>query len=132
MSEHRIRLRGPWEAVDLDSPSSEPFRVALPMERTDDVSPRRLRLTRKFGRPGMARDLDSSVGFTLSLRDVEGLEAVFLNDEPLSWRSTTSGDLIVELPSPRDRNILRLDAEIAPASPGGSALWGDVAIVIVE
>jgi len=132
VSEHRIRLRGPWEAIDLDSPSGEPFRLALPFERLPDGAPRRLRLIRKFGRPRMAEDRDSGASLTLALEDVDGLTALFLNDEPLTWRRAASGGLIVELPPLRERNALRLDVDLAPAVPGGLTLWGSVAIVIPE
>lgn len=132
MSEHKIRLRGPWEAIDLNASSREPFRIALPLERSPDGSPRRLRLVRKFGRPGTAKDGATSAGLKLALENVEGLDALYLNDEPLNWSPAASGTLIVDLPPLRERNVLRLDADLAPAVPGGSTLWGSVAIVIPE
>jgi len=132
MSEHRIRLRGPWEAIDLDAPEGEPFRLPLPIERLDGGSPRRLRLIRKFGRPRSVGAAESGERLRLVLENVEGLTALALNDEPLTWRSSGSDGLIVDLPPLRERNTLRLEADIEPMAPGGPALWGNVAIVIPE
>ncbi len=80
----------------------------------------------------MAEDRDSSPRLRLALEDVDGLGALFLNDEPLSWRPAAVGGLTVDLPPLRERNTLRLDAELGPAIPGGSILWGSVAIVIPD
>lgn len=126
MPEHKIRLRGPWEALDLNDPSSEPFRVSLPLERLDGDSSRRLRLVRKFGRPRSVETLK------LTLENVEGLESLSVNDEPLTWRVNDSGGLSVDLPPLRERNTLRLEAVIEPELSGRSSAWGNVAIVIPE
>lgn len=126
MPDHKIRLRGPWGAVDLDAPFSEPFRLSLPIDRLDGDSPRRLRLTRKFGRPRSAESLK------LTLENVEGLEALSVNDEPLTWRIDDSGTLVVDLPPLRERNTLRLEAMIGPPLPEEAPVWGEVAIVITE
>ena len=50
MAEHRIRLRGGWECRAADSPESAAERLILPV-RWSPRRPRRLRLTRRFGRP---------------------------------------------------------------------------------
>lgn len=132
MSEHRIRLRGPWEALDLDEPSSEPFRLSLPIEKLDGDAPRRLRLVRKFGRPRSTRTAADDEPLKLVFEDVDGLSAMFLNDEPLAWRSSAAGALIADLPPLRERNTLRLEAEIGPLIPEQSSGWGKVAIAIPE
>lgn len=126
MPEHKIRLRGPWEAVDLDAPSGEPFRLSLPIDRLDGDAPRRLRLVRRFGCPRSAESL------RLTLENVEGLESVSVNDEPLTWRADDSGALVVDLPPLGERNTLRLEAVIEPGIPEGAPAWGKVAIVIPE
>lgn len=132
MSEHRIRLRGPWEAVDLDATSGEPFRLSLPIDRLGWSASRHLRLIRKFGRPRPSVSPATGTRLRLALEDVEGLRALFLNGEPLVWRFSDSGGVTVDLPPLRERNALLLEADIAPATPGETTLWGNVAIAISE
>ena len=84
MPEHRIRLRGGWDCQyrERDDPDGPEVvrRVDLPVVWTEDF-PRRLRLTRQFGRPPVD---PASERVELELRDVPGLTTVRLNGQAVS------------------------------------------------
>jgi hypothetical protein len=122
--DHRIRLRGGWELIDVDEPGSAPARVTLPL-----VSglPRggRVRLIRKFGRPPVD---DRAESVWLSLDHVTGLRAASLNGRPLAIELPLEGRIEIPVDLP-ERNELVLEADL----PGGSRAWppwGEVALLI--
>ncbi len=84
MDEHRIRLRGGWECQSTSSEEEPPERITLPV-RWDPGNPRRLRLTRRFGRPPV--DLERQ-GLFLELAQARGIRSLLLNGKAQSGIST--------------------------------------------
>ena len=129
MPEHWIRLRGGWEAVDLDDPLAEPIRMTLPVSWTGE-EPRRLRLVRRFGRPPL--DLLSE-SIWLRIDRVSGLYRLALNDRELTISPAVNGPVEFPLGTILDRNELVLEAFFEPATraiEAGTGIWGEIALVI--
>ena len=126
MPEHRIRLRGGWdcqyrEGDDPDGPEVV-RRVDLPVAWPGDF-PRRLRLTRQFGRPPVD---PASEWVELELRDVPGLISARLNGLAVAG-SVADGAWSIRLGEallPRNGLVLDVDRGDEPGP------WGEVALVI--
>ena len=129
MPEHRIRLRGGWdcqyhEADDRDGPEVI-RRVDLPFAWTGEF-PRRLRLTRQFGRPPV--DL-ASEWVELELRGVPGLTSARLNGTAIEPESTAGGIWSIRLAEALlPRNGLVLDVE--RGDDPEPEPWGEITLVI--
>ena len=129
MSDHLIRLRGGWECRAAGLPESEGRRLTLPVRWGQD-SPRRVVLTRRFGRPPL-----ETAGQALLLRmdQVEGLFSLSLNGRPIALESVLGSRHEIELGELSDRNLLVLEVETPAfeAGAGGSRReWGNIAIVV--
>jgi hypothetical protein len=129
MPEHWIRLRGGWEAVDLDDPLAQPIRMTLPVSWTGE-EPRQLRLLRRFGRPPL--DLLSE-SIWLRIDRVSGLYRLALNDRELSISPAVNGPVEFPLRTILDRNELVLEAFFKSEARGSEVCtrgWGEIALVI--
>jgi hypothetical protein len=122
--DHRIRLRGGWESIDVEAFPRLPAPLTLPV-RWSTTSPRRIRLTRKFGRPRLDPRSES---LWLSIGRVPGLRSASLNGQPLAIEGLAEGSLEIPLDLP-ERNELVLDVEL-PADPGDPSPWGEIALLI--
>ena len=128
MSEHRIRLRGGWEAHAIDGIPGVVERLTLPI-RWEFDRPRRLRLTRRFQRPPLA--VPSQL--VLLLEHVPGIVALELNGEspvgvsPEQTRYEVPLDRLLE----RNQLVLEIATPCATDRAGGDAPeWGSIALVI--
>jgi hypothetical protein len=124
VTDHHIRLRGGWELIDLDQSGSSPVRVTLPLG-SGGPHRRRVRLTRKFGRPPVDARTES-IG--LSLDHVPGLRGASLNGRPLAIQLPLVGGVEVAVDLP-ERSELVLEADL-PADPPAGPPWGEVALLI--
>jgi hypothetical protein len=131
VSDHLIRLRGGWEAIDLDSDDPRPRRITLPGDLARGRKGR-VRLVRRFGRPRLGGPDE-----TLSLRmeRVPGLITAVFNGNRLPLE-LLANDPIEFRPVPlRDRNELVLDVDtVAAGDQAGAkpAPWGEIALVITR
>jgi hypothetical protein len=133
MSEvHRIRLRGPWEAVALSRiPSTEPLPEAtsinLPCRWRDGGwigFAGRVLHRRRFGKP---TNLGEQT-IWLTCAGVEGSVTVRLNGESILERPESGGPFAVEITGRlRDRNELEMLVEAASDAGG---VCGEVALEI--
>ncbi|AMV36947.1 hypothetical protein [Planctomyces sp. SH-PL62] len=129
MSEHPIRLRAAWEGSDPEDPSSPPFRVSLPADWRafpwpSGRPPRRIRLSRRFGRPPGSGPAAPRARFVLDA--AHGVRSIAFNGEPLRWREPSPGCLRAELPELAARNEIVVEIELPPAP---ASAWGEAAIV---
>ena len=129
MTEHRIQLRGGWGYRAAGSPASEDRRLDLPVLWGSE-SPRRLVLTRRFGRPPLdhGRQL-----LLLQMDHVEGIRSLFLNGQPIAPMAAAIGCYELELPDLAERNVLVLEI-VLPESradlAGDRDEWGVIALVV--
>jgi len=128
VSEHAIRLRAGWEALDLDDAAAEPFRLDLPVDwRVYEARfgrlPRRLQLSRRFGRPLSGAPNYRAI---VHLGAAEGVVSLAINGVAIPWTTDGPGRLRAELPALQPRNLLMV--EIEPTGPTPTA-WGDARIV---
>jgi hypothetical protein len=129
MSEHWIRLRGGWEAVDLDDPLALCVRMNLPVFWTGEKT-RRLRLRRRFGRPALDRQDES---LWLRIDRATGLYRLTLNGCELPIAAGTSGPIEIPLRTISDRNELVLEVCYQPSAMASEARaggWGEIALLI--
>jgi hypothetical protein len=127
VTEHRIRLRGGWECISLDSPTSEAHRLTLPTRWKSD-RPRRLRLIRWFNPPSVA----AGTQVVLQLSQVPGIRLLQLNGQPTPIRSSAGSEFEIALDGSGDRHQLILEIE-TPASDDSvidASEWGVIALVI--
>lgn len=128
--EHIVRLNAAWEVSAPDDPSVRPFRVDLPVDWSGlswpgGWSPRRIRLSRRFGRPA---GLDPAAPEARARLVVDGgaaVRVVEINGRPTSWSWAGPDRLIVELPELGTRNTAEFMIE--PHAAVGA--WGGVALV---
>jgi hypothetical protein len=126
MYPHRIRLRGPWEAEPLDPPRLV-RKVTMPARfgECDFGDCRRVRFTRRFGRP---RRLDEHERVWLIGEGLTGHAEFVLNGEVLGQHDGTNGAFafhVTRLIGERNELAIEITAE---SSEGG--IWGDVALEI--
>lgn len=129
MPEHLIRLRKGWESIDLDATDPLPERITLPLS-CGWGSPRRLRLTRRFGRPPLDPRIES---LWLRLDCVPGLDSLRLNDRDMTFGPGVEGPIEIPLAELPDRNELVLEisgATVPSMEPGAIATWGEIALLI--
>ncbi len=129
MDEHRIRLRGGWECQSTASAEEPPERIALPV-RWDPGNPRRLRLTRRFGRPPV--DLERQT-LLLELAQARGIHSLLLNGKAQSGVSASKSYYLIPLAEIDERNTLVLEVETAESAVGageGVQDWGQIAILV--
>ena len=138
MSEHRIRLRGGWEARAIDPMLGAVDRLTLPI-RWDVDRPRRLRLTRRFQRPPL--EDPSHLGsrqagppeLWLLLEHVPGLLALELNGEsPVCvWPEQTRYEIPLGRLPQRNQLVLEIETPRSNDRAGSAAPeWGSIALVI--
>ena len=128
MSEHRIRLRGGWEARAIDPMLGAVDRLTLPI-RWDLDRPRRMRLTRRFQRP----PLEVPSHLVLLLEHVPGIISLELNGESPVRVSPEQTRYEVPLGRLPQRNQLVLEIETPRSNDwaGSDAPeWGSIALVI--
>lgn len=129
MTEHRIRLRGGWECRAAGSPEIDAKRLSLPVRWAHD-EPRRLILTRRFGRPAL--DPLRQV-LLLQMDQVQGILSLLLNGQRVALTSAEFTNYEIELPNLPERNLLtvELDASACGSRPGGADReWGMISLVI--
>ena len=124
MPEHRIRLRGGWELLEVESSQTVPAHVNLPLGVIPTGS-RTVRLTRRFGRPRLDRRRES---LWLFLGSVAGLRSASLNGSMLAIEGPAGEGLEIPVEI-SERNELVLEAEL-PAARGEAFPWGDIALLI--
>jgi hypothetical protein len=128
MSEHRIRLRGGWEARALDGLPPVVERLTLPV-RWEFDRPRRLRLSRRFQRPPLAEPSQ----LVLLLEQVPGIVWLELNGETPVGVSPEQTRYEVPLDRLAERNQLVLEVETprwSDRASGDAPEWGWIALVI--
>ena len=127
MTEHRIRLRGGWECIPIDSTASAAYRLALPT-RWKPEGPSRLRLIRRFNQPRT----EAGTEVVLRMEQVPGIRLLQLNGQPTPLGSPDRSEFEIALDSSAARHQLIL--EIEPPTPDdsvtGAPEWGVVALVI--
>ena len=138
MSEHRIRLRGGWEARAIDAMPWAVNRLTLPIRWGVDP-PRRLRLTRRFQRPPLpvltlrGSQTAGQPELVLVLEDVPGIVSLELNGESpvcVSPEQTRYEIPLGRLPQ-RNQLVLEVETPRRDDRPGGESLeWGCIALVI--
>jgi hypothetical protein len=129
MPEHWIRLRGGWEAVDLDDSLAVPIRIALPLSSTEEKA-HRLQLRRRFGRPALDPQGES---LWLRIDRVGGLYRLELNNRELPVAPAASGPIEIPLRTISDRNELVLEACFEPSARARETCaggWGEIALLI--
>jgi hypothetical protein len=126
VSEHLIRLRKGWEAIDLESPDPRPERIALPLP-VGWISGRRLRLTRRFGSPTLVSINES---LWLRLESVAGLAALRLNGRDIPVGPHLDGTSHIRLLELPPRNELSLELCGVAALAAEPTLWGEIALLI--
>ena len=129
MDEHRIRLRGGWECRAAGSPECENRRLNLPV-RWESEGPRRLVLTRRFGRPPLNQG--QQVLF-LQMDQVEGILSLVLNGQPIGRTAASISSYEIEVPDLAERNVLVLEIALPEPRPevtGGREEWGVIALVV--
>jgi hypothetical protein len=128
VNEHRIRLRGGWEWRPAVSSGSEQTRLTLPV-RWGLRDPRRVILTRRFGRPR----LEPGSRVLLQMDQVEGVVGLSLNGDSIFPVLPEITRYEIELPVLAERNVLVLEIEVPePAGEitGAGAEWGLIALVV--
>jgi hypothetical protein len=126
--EHRIRLRGGWESRPAISSESELKRLTLPV-RWGLRDPRRMILTRRFGRPR----LEPGSRVLLQMEQVEGVVGLSLNGESIFPVLPETTRYEIELPALAERNVLVLEIDRRePASEitGAAGEWGEIALIV--
>lgn len=127
MTEHRIRLRGGWECIPLDSSASEAYRLTLPTHWKSD-GPRRLRLIRRFSQPF----LEAGARAVLQMEQVPGICRLQLDGQSTPHGSPDRAEYEIALDGSAARHQLIM--EIEPPTPDdpvtGAQEWGVVAVVI--
>jgi len=129
VTEHRIRLRGGWACRAAGSPECEDRRLDLPVRWGSD-QPRRLVLTRRFGRPPL--DPGRQV-LLIQMDQVEGIDSFVLNGQPIAPIATAACRYELEVPNLAERNVLVLEIELPEAGPDPAARrgeWGLIALVV--
>lgn len=129
VNEHRIRLRAGWESLPEGCSDPAQERIDLPI-RWGPGRPRRLRLTRRFGRPPLDARKE---GLFLELDRVPGMQSLVLNGKSLAAVTGTRAYYLIPLAEIEARNVLEI--EIETGEPGGEAAgqdldWGHIALVI--
>ena len=129
MDEHRIRLRGGWVCQSALAEQGPPERITLPI-RWDPANPRRLRLSRRFGRPPFDPERQSVL---LELDEARGIHSLLLNGKALATISPAKSYYLLPLAEIAERNTLIIGVEtgqscaaLAEVSPD----WGQIAILI--
>ena len=129
VSEYRIRLRGGWECRATATDASRDKRLILPV-RWSAERPKRLRLTRRFGRPAFDPVHEKLV---LELDQVGGIDSVVLNGQAMAEVSPERTHYEIALDGALARNTLVLEVETAQAGTdeaGTAPEWGFIALVI--
>ena len=141
MTNHRIRLRGPWEVQWLGAVSTEDAengqpqqreRVHLPADWEQLIAGRsgRVRLTRRFHKPS---GLEPEEEVALVFDDLPARTTISLNAEQVGQlASRTAGERIVVTERLHPVNTLEIEMEINSASEAATCVtpWGQVAIEI--
>jgi hypothetical protein len=129
MPEHVIRLRGAWEWTDLDDSDPRPMRIALPTY-FDFTTARRVRLSRRFGRPPMK---DPAEELWLRLERVTGLDSMTINGATIALQASLPDPLEIALRELMERNLLVLEVSLpsreSPTSQFDSR-WGEIALIV--
>lgn len=128
--EHHVRLNAAWEAMDPDDLTSPRFRVNLPVDWRSfswpgGVAPRRLRLSRRFGRPAGLEPSDSAARARLLIDGAAAVAAVEIDGRSLTWKMAGLDRLVVDLPVLAARNLATIEIMVERAQGG----WGGVALV---
>ena len=127
MTDHTIRLRGPWLLVDPEAPDAPPGRLTLPADAPPERPGPLLRLRRSFARPPR---IDGPIDCRLIVDDLPGLRSAVLNGQDLPFdRDPLVAPRTVEIgPLLRPRNVLELlvDRTVPTQSRGP---WGRIALV---
>jgi hypothetical protein len=129
VNEHRIRLRGGWECCATGTLRPIRERLSLPV-RWSPHGPKRLRLTRHFGRPPLDPARQELV---LDLDQVAGISSVVLNGQSVACVSPERSRFEIPLDGALERNTLVLEIETPEAAgePAGmTPEWGFIALVI--
>ena len=128
--EHVVRLNAAWDALDPDEPSSQRLRVNLPVDWRSlswpgGATPRRLRLSRRFGRPVGLEPNTPSARARLLIDGAAAVVAVEIEGQPLSWHTAETDRLVVDLPVLAIRNLATIEIAVERAQ----GIWGGVWLV---
>jgi hypothetical protein len=129
VSDHRIRLRGGWACQSASTAPDAPEWITLPID-WGPGNPRRLRLSRRFGRPPIDPARQSVL---LELDHARGVQSLLLNGKTLAAISTAKSYYLIPLPEIEERNTLVLEVETARWSDAPADLgpgWGQIALLI--
>jgi hypothetical protein len=129
VDEHRIRLRGGWFCQSAFSAQEPLDRITLPIRWGPD-RPRRLRLSRRFGRPPFDPEQQRLL---LELDEARGIQSLLLNGTPLTMILPTKSYYLLPLTEIDDRNTLLIDVDTSQSCGSlaeGSRDWGQIAILI--
>jgi hypothetical protein len=129
VDEHRIRLRGGWVCQSTSSATEPPNRITLPI-RWDPDNPRRLRLSRQFGRPQIDPERQSLL---LELSEASGIHSLLLNGKALTAFDPAKSYYLIPLAEIDERNTLVLEVETGESHAGAAEDnpdWGEIAILI--
>jgi hypothetical protein len=129
VSEHRIRLRGGWTCQGANSSAADQESITLPV-RWDLRNPRRVRLSRRFGRPPIDR-----VGqkLFLELDHARGIQSLRLNGTIVEATSPARSNYLIEITAAPERNTLVIEVETGESTSGAAGdenLWGQIALLI--
>jgi hypothetical protein len=120
-AEHRIRLRGGWELIEVRGAARSVSRIELPLRSSREFSGR-LSLRRRFGRPPME---EGGADVRLRLDQVPGLLCARLNGLELGPGSSGAPPHELPLPDLLPRNELVLELVGTTLAEG----WGEVSLV---
>jgi hypothetical protein len=127
VTEHRIRLRGGWECIPLDSSAPESYRLTLPTRWKSD-GPRRLRLIRRFNQP----PLEAGARVVLQMERVPGIRRLQINGQSTPHGSPDRSEYEIALDASAARHQIIMEIETpTPDEPRtGDSEWGVIALVI--
>jgi hypothetical protein len=128
VDEHRIRLRGGWVCQSA-SATEPPDRITLPIRWGPD-NPRRLRLSRQFGRPQIDPERQSLL---LELSEARGIHSLLLNGKAVTAIAPAKSYYLIPLAEIDERNTLVLEVETGESNAAGAEAgpdWGQIAILI--
>jgi hypothetical protein len=129
VNEHRIRLRGGWVCQSASSATPPLERITLPV-RWDPDHPRRLRLSRQFGRPPFDTEHERLL---LELGEARGIHSLLFNGRALAAISPAKSYYLLPLAEIAERNTLVLEVETGEACGAAAEAgpdWGQIAILI--
>jgi hypothetical protein len=130
MSEHRIRLRGPWLLEPTSSPETPARAVRLPIRWGELVESgaTRVRLSRRFHSP---TNLGPEDQVSVVVNELPQGALVCLNGASLGPHAGRAAeDSVFPTPRLQPNNLLTVEFDVGTRSAASDGAWGEVALLI--